>query len=77
MGQVANVRRDGTALLRNISPAGATTVTKETDAIRCHHDGLKMAEIQNGHLILRRKHHGETHVVIVPLRALVRRESGD
>ena len=39
-------------------------------AIRCDHDGLKMAEVQNGHLILRTKHHGETHVKVVPLAEL-------
>ena len=38
--------------------------------IRCDHDGLKMAEVKNGHLILRAKHHGETHVKIVPLAEL-------
>ncbi len=38
--------------------------------IRCDYDGLKMAEVKNGHLILRDKHHGETHVKIVPLDAL-------
>ena len=42
----------------------------EIEAIRCDHDGLKMAEVQDGHLVLRRKHHGETHVKIVPLAAL-------
>ncbi len=40
-------------------------------AIRCDHDGLKMAEVKNGHLILRTKHHGETHVKIVALEALI------
>ena len=39
-------------------------------AVRCDHDGLKMAEVQNGHLILRAKHHGETHVKIVALAEL-------
>ena len=39
-------------------------------AIRCDHDGLKMAEVRDGHLILRTKHHGETHVKIVSLEAL-------
>ena len=39
----------------------------EIEAIRCDHDGLKMAEVQDGHLILRRKHHGHTHVKIVSL----------
>ena len=39
-------------------------------AIRCDHDGLKMAEVKDGHLILRTKHHGETHVKIVALEAL-------
>ena len=40
-------------------------------AIRCDHDGLKMAEIKDGHLILRAKHHGETHIKIVPLGEVV------
>ena len=39
-------------------------------ALRCDHDGLKMAEIKGGHLILRTKHHGETHVKIVSLDEL-------
>ena len=39
-------------------------------AICCDHDGLKMAEVQDGHLVLRTKHHGETHVKIVPLAEL-------
>ena len=38
------------------------------EAIRCDHDGLKMAEVQDGHLILRKKHHGQTHVKIVRCR---------
>lgn len=38
-------------------------------AIRCDHDDLKMAEVKDGHLILRTKHHGETHVKIVSLEA--------
>ncbi len=42
-----------------------------SQAIRCDHDGLKMAEIQDGHLILRSKHHGETHVKVVRLAGLV------
>ncbi len=39
----------------------------DIEAIRCDHDGLKMAEVQDGHLILRKKHHGQTHVKIVAL----------
>ena len=42
----------------------------KTQAIRCDLCGLKMAEVQNGHLILRAKHHGETHVKIVALAEL-------
>ncbi len=42
----------------------------DIEAIRCDHDGLKMAEVQDGHLILRKKHHGQTHVKIVALAAL-------
>ena len=45
-------------------------------AIRCDHDGLKMAEVKDGHLILRTKHHGETHVKVIALRELVRDEQG-
>jgi hypothetical protein len=43
-------------------------------AIRCEHDGLKMAEVKAGCLILRQKHHGETHVQVVPLRELLQEE---
>ena len=43
----------------------------KTVAIRCEHDGLKMAEVKAGCLILRQKHHGEAHVQIVPLRELI------
>jgi hypothetical protein len=39
-------------------------------AIRCDYDGLKMAEVKDGHLVLRTKHHGETHVKIVALKEL-------
>ena len=42
-------------------------MSEPIQAIRCDHDGLKMAEIKDGHLILRAKHHGETHIKIVPL----------
>ena len=42
-----------------------------TIAIRCEHDGLKMAEVKADHLILRARHHGETHIQIIPLRALL------
>ena len=44
---------------------------RRTRAIRCEHDGLKMAEVKAGCLILRQKHHGETHVQVVPLTELV------
>jgi len=47
----------------------------KTKAIRCEHDGLKMAEVKAGCLILRQKHHGETHVQVVPLRELL--DEGD
>ena len=43
----------------------------KTQAIRCEHDGLKMAEVKAGCLILRQKHHGETHVQVVPLVELL------
>lgn len=42
----------------------------EIQALRCDHDGLKMAEVKGGQLILRAKHHGETHVKIVSLEEL-------
>ena len=42
-----------------------------TRAIRCEHDGLKMAEVKAEYLILRARHHGETHVQIVALRELL------
>ena len=38
--------------------------------VRCDHDGLKMGVVKRGHLILRAKHHGETHVKIIPLDEL-------
>ena len=44
-------------------------------AIRCDHDGLKMAEIQEGHLVLRAKHHGQTHVKVISLAKLLGREA--
>ncbi len=44
---------------------------RAAQAIRCDHDGLKMAEIQDGHLILRSKHHGETHIKVVRLAGLI------
>jgi hypothetical protein len=47
------------------------SVLRLPQVIRCDHDGLKMAEVKDGHLILRDKHHGETHVKIVPLAELV------
>ncbi len=43
----------------------------QTIAIRCEYDGLKMAEVKADHLILRARHHGETHIQIIPLRALL------
>ena len=43
-------------------------------ALRCDHDGLKMAEVKGGHLILRAKHHGETHVKIISLDELKKRD---
>ena len=45
--------------------------SNKTLAIRCEHDGLKMAEVKAGCLILRQRHHGETHIQIVPLRELL------
>ena len=43
-------------------------------AIRCEYDGLKMAEVKAGCLILRQRHHGEVHVQVVPLRELINDE---
>ena len=40
-------------------------------AVRCDHDGLKMAEVQEGHLVLRAKHHGQTHVKVISLAKLL------
>ena len=45
--------------------------------VRCDHDGLKMAAVKRGHLVLRAKHHGETHVKIVPLDELGERPRPD
>ena len=47
-----------------------------TRAIRCEHDGLKMAEVKAGCLILRQRHHGEMHVQVVPLGELVGEADG-
>ena len=47
-------------------------MSEKMHAIRCDHDGLKMAEVKAGHLILRTKHHGETHIKIVALAELER-----
>ena len=46
-------------------------------AVRCDHDGLKMAEVQEGHLVLRAKHHGQTHVKVISLAKLLGREAPD
>ena len=46
-------------------------MTESKQSIRCDYDGLKMAEVQNGYLILRAKHHGETHVKVVPLASFM------
>ena len=43
-------------------------------AVRCDHDGLKMAEVQEGHLVLRAKHHGQTHVKVISLAKLLGQE---
>ena len=51
-------------------PARRGLLNEKMQAIRCDHDGLKMAEVSNGHLILRTKHHGETHVKVVALNDL-------
>ena len=45
--------------------------SKNTWAIRREHDGLKLAEVKADCLILRQKHHGETHVQVVPLSELL------
>ena len=62
-GEKTRARRRVAGTRQHGQPAG--------QAIRCDHDGLKMAEIQDGHLILRSKHHGETHVKVVRLAGLV------
>ena len=49
----------------------------KTIAIRCDHDGLKMGEVKDGHLILRTKHHGETHFKIVQLTKLAELSGAD
>ena len=61
-GEQTGERRRVAGARQRVKPAG--------QAIRCDHDGLKMAEIQDGHLILRSKHHGETHVKVVRIAAL-------
>ena len=49
----------------------------KTIAIRCDHDGLKMGEVKDGHLILRTKHHGETHFKIVQIQKLAELSGAD
>ncbi len=61
-GEKAGERRRVAGGRQPAQPAG--------QAIRCDHDGLKMAEVKDGHLILRSKHHGETHVKVVRLAGL-------
>ena len=51
-------------------PESRPAVKAAIHAVRCDHDGLKMAEIKGGHLILRAKHHGETHIKILSLEEL-------
>ena len=51
--------------------------SSKTVVIRCEHDGLKMAEVKAGCLILRQRHHGETHIQIVPLSELMCDCAGD
>ena len=51
------------------SPSGGLPIGR-TLKLNRYHDGLKMAEVKDGHLILRTKHHGETHVKIVSLKEL-------
>lgn len=60
--------------IRRDAVNGGIEVRDGTGVIRCEHDGLKMAELKRGHLILRARHHGEMHVQIVPLRMLLEDE---
>ena len=53
-------------------PSRSVNMADAVQALRCDHDGLKMAEVKGGHLILRAKHHGETHVKIISLDELLR-----
>jgi len=46
-----------------------TTVRNESQ-IHCDHDGALMAEVKDGHLILRAKHDGVTHIKVVALADL-------
>ena len=50
---------------------GAVGAAVGAAAVRCDHDGLKMAEVQEGHLVLRAKHHGQTHVKVISLARLL------
>ena len=61
----------GTGPRVRVAHAEQTTAGHGLRAIRCDHDGLKVAEIKDGNLILRAKHHGETHIKIVSLAALM------
>ncbi len=43
----------------------------EPHPIRCDHDGVEMAKVKDGHLILVQMHRGETHIKVVSLRELI------
>jgi DNA-binding MarR family transcriptional regulator len=47
-----------------------------TDYIRCAQCNTPVAEVQNGCLVIRAKHHGEEHTTVLPLNDLLRRYGG-
>ena len=39
--------------------------------LRCQECGTPVAEIRDGHLLIRGKHHGQTHLTIIPVEELL------
>ena len=47
------------------------TVTTQAVRVACQECSTTVAEVRDGHLVIRSRHHGETHTTILSLRALV------
>ncbi len=59
--------------MTNTKGLGSNSYEESNRAIRCDDCGLKMAEVKSGHLVLRAKHHGETHIKIVAVEQMSNR----